>query len=93
MKVITTKESSERRINLRGLGILDEGIELDIPEERAKELMGNNIYGLQFVVPANVVDVKPKIIASEVVEEEVKEEPVKKEKPVKKAKKTTKKEG
>lgn len=93
MKVITTKESSERRINLRGLGILDEGIELDLPEERAKELMGNNIYGLHFVVPANVVDVKPKTIASEVVKEEVKEEPIKEKKPVKKAKNTAKKEG
>lgn len=85
MKVVTTKESSKRGINLKGLGILPEGIFLDLPEERAKQLMGDNAYGLKFVEP-----LKPITEPVEEVKEEVKEEPVKEEKPVKKDKKAKK---
>lgn len=88
MKVITTKESFEKKINLKGLGVLPEGIILDLPEERAKELMGNNAYKLHFVKSfgSKPVEVEVKEEPKKETKEEVKEEPVKEEKPVKKAK-------
>lgn len=76
MKVIATRESFERNINIKGIGILIPGQVYDLPNERVNELMGNNVYRLNFV----------KHIETKQPKAEVKEE-IKEEKPAKKAKK------
>lgn len=49
MKVIATKESKEKTIHIKGIGILEPGKEYEMSEERVKSLMGDNFYGLKFV--------------------------------------------
>lgn len=68
MKVIATKESKEKTIHIKGIGILEPGKEYEMSEERVKSLMGDNFYGLKFV----------ELPKSEKAKEEVKEEEPKK---------------